>query len=99
MPDISQSEPIFWFGLLLAGIALRLLWQAARRMSPEQAARLLEELRRERQRLLQDAANLELRHAQGMLEEQDYTAACRQHQRQLSEISSLCSHLSLTFNS
>ena len=98
MPDISQSEPLFWFGLLLAGIALRLLWQAARRMPPEQAARLLEELRQERQRLLQDAANLDLRHARGLLEEQDYAAACREYQRQLSEISNLCSRLSLTFN-
>ena len=98
MPDISQSEPLFWFGLLLAGIALRLLWQAARRMPPEQAARLLEELRQERQRLLQDAANLDLRHARGLLEEQDYAAACREYQRQLSEMSNLCSHLSLTFN-
>ena len=98
MPDISQSEPLFWFGLLLAGIALRLLWQAARRISPEQAARLLEELRQERQRLLQDAANLDLRHARGLLEEQDYAAACREYQRQLSEISNLCSRLSLTFN-
>ena len=96
MPDISQGEPLIWFGLTLMGIALRLLQRARRPLSPEQAAQLLEALRQERLRRLRDAAALDDRHARGTLAEPEYAATRRDYQRQLIEITRLCNRLSLT---